>query len=185
MNDGAVPPVTVTFSTTAEAPVAGTPPAPVTSSDRVWPAVNGPARATLDPDRVSSTREGGRAWKPVAGGSAGVTAADGLEAVPWPPTVRAATVNVYGVPRARPGTMAAVPGPSTLTVAPPGLAVTWYPMIVCPPLSAGGAHVTMAALVPAAAATPLGAPGGRTPTWVPRGRGGRRPGRRWWWCRRR
>ena len=44
-------------------------------------------------------------------------------------------------------------------------------MIVCPPLSAGGAHVTMAALVPAAAATPLGAPGGRTPTWVPRGAG--------------
>src|SRR5664279_4415803 len=57
MNPPAVGAVTVTFSTTADTPVAGTPPCPVTLTATVAPARTAAAGAPV-PDRVSSTRSG-------------------------------------------------------------------------------------------------------------------------------
>src|SRR5215472_9447741 len=54
----------------------------------------------------------------------GVTAFDEAEAVPPPITLTAVTVNVYKVPFVRPVTWALVADPPTVTLWPPGEAVT-------------------------------------------------------------
>src|ERR1700686_4950819 len=63
-NDEPLGPTAVTLSTTADTPVAGTPPAPLTGTKRVllapsrWPAFGWP-----DPARVSVMRAGGSGLK--------------------------------------------------------------------------------------------------------------------------
>ena len=52
----------------------------------------------------------------------GVTEFDGADAGPVPPVFVAVTVNVYGVPFVKPGTVIGLPMP--LTCIPPGLDVT-------------------------------------------------------------
>jgi hypothetical protein len=59
-----------------------------------------------------------------AGTLAGVTALDGAEAGPAPTAFVATTVNVYVVPFVSPATMIVDCGAATLTLAPPGAAVT-------------------------------------------------------------
>jgi hypothetical protein len=58
----------------------------------------------------------------------------------------------------RPETVA-VNAPVVVAVAPPGVAVTVYPVIGEPPLLAGAVHDTAAWLLPAMAVTAVGAPG--------------------------
>jgi hypothetical protein len=53
----------------------------------------------------------------------------------------------------------AVSAPEVVTVAPPGVAVTWYERIALPPLLGGAAHVTVACVSPAVATTEPGASG--------------------------
>ena len=55
----------------------------------------------------------------------------------------AVTVNVYAAPLTRPETVAVV-APVVLTVAPPGEAVTVYPVTGEPPLLEGATHETRA-----------------------------------------
>ena len=55
--------------------------------------------------------------------------------------------------------MAVSVDPLTVTIWPPGLAVTLYAVIADPPLDAGAAHVTSACVLPAVAVTLVGAPG--------------------------
>jgi hypothetical protein len=55
----------------------------------------------------------------------------------------AVAVNVYAVPLVNPGTVPVV-APAVLTVAPPGDAITVYPVIAEPPLLAGAVQVTTA-----------------------------------------
>ena len=62
------------------------------------------------------------------------------------------------MPLDRPGT-AAVNAPVVVAVAPPGVAVTVYPVIAEPPLLAGAVHDTAAWLLPAMAVTAVGAAG--------------------------
>ena len=62
------------------------------------------------------------------------------------------------MPLVRPGTVA-VNAPVVVAVAPPGLAVTVYPVTGEPPLLAGADHDTSACQFPATAVTPVGAPG--------------------------
>jgi hypothetical protein len=69
----------------------------------------------------------------------------------------AVTVNVYGVPLTRPFTVQ--PSVAVLQVAPPGDAVTVYPVIDLPPLLAGAVHETAAEALPGVADTDVGAPG--------------------------
>jgi len=85
--------------------------------------------------------------------AAGVTALDGVEAGPGPTALAAVTVNVYDVPLVRPATVAVVCEPATVTVAPPGLAVTTYEVIELPPFEDGADHVTVAEVLPGAADT--------------------------------
>ena len=58
----------------------------------------------------------------------------------------------------RPETVA-VNAPVVVAVAPPGLAVTVYPVIAEPPLLAGAVHDTAACPLPATAVTAVGEPG--------------------------
>ena len=62
------------------------------------------------------------------------------------------------MPLVRPGTVA-VRAPVVVAVAPPGLAVTVYPVTGEPPLLAGAVHDTAAWLLPAMAVTAVGAAG--------------------------
>ena len=91
----------------------------------------------------------------------GVTGALADEASEVPATLAAVTVNVYAVPFVSPETVAG-PAPTTLAVAPPGDAVTVYPVITDPPLLTGAIQDTTAWALPAAAVTPVGAPGAVT-----------------------
>ena len=61
------------------------------------------------------------------------------------------------MPLARPVTVQ--DSPVVEHVAPPGLAVTVYPVIADPPLEFGVAHDTVAWPLPDVAVTPVGAPG--------------------------
>jgi phosphoribosylcarboxyaminoimidazole (NCAIR) mutase len=70
----------------------------------------------------------------------------------------ATTVNVYEVPFVSPLTAQDRPPPVT-HVAPPGEAVTVYPVIGLPPSEDGAIHMTSAEALPAVAVTPVGAPG--------------------------
>lgn len=87
----------------------------------------------------------------------GVTAFDGLLAGPVPAAFVADTVNVYVTPLLSPTIVNGLAVP--LTVAPPGLAVTEYPVIVAPPLLAGDVNATVACPFPPTAITLVGAPG--------------------------
>ena len=88
----------------------------------------------------------------------GVTEAEAADAGPVPTLLVAVTLNVYAVPFVNPDTTAEV-APDVDAVAPPGVAVTVYPVIAEPPLDAGADHDTVAAAFPATAPTPVGAPG--------------------------
>ena len=61
------------------------------------------------------------------------------------------------MPLVKPVTVA-VRAPVVVALAPPGLAVTVYPVIGDPPLLAGAVHNTWAWPLPAVADTPVGAP---------------------------
>ena len=67
-------------------------------------------------------------------------------------------MNVYAVPLVNPATVPVV-APVVLTVAPPGDAVTVYPVIGEPPLLAGAVQRTVAEAFPGVADTAVGAPG--------------------------
>ena len=73
----------------------------------------------------------------------GVTAALGDDAGEVPAALVAVAVNVYAVPLVSPETVPVV-APAVDTVAPPGDAVTVYPVIAEPPLLAGAVQVTTA-----------------------------------------
>ena len=76
------------------------------------------------------------------GGPDGVTAFDGADAGPVPDPLVALTVNVYAVPIVRP---VAVHGdPTQAILAPPGDAVTVYPVTGAPPVDVGAVNVTVA-----------------------------------------
>jgi hypothetical protein len=74
----------------------------------------------------------------------GVTDTLGAEAGEVPAAFSAVTVNVYAVPLVNPPTVTVV-APVVVTNAPPGLAVTWYPVIGEPPSLTGADHDTTAA----------------------------------------
>ena len=73
----------------------------------------------------------------------GVTAGLAADATDVPFALVAVTVNVYAVPFTNPATVAVV-APDVVAVAPPGDAVTVYPVTADPPLLAGAAHDTLA-----------------------------------------
>src|SRR5665648_799197 len=73
----------------------------------------------------------------------GVTTALATDAGEVPTLLVAVTVNVYAVPLASPVTVPVVTS-VVLTVAPPGDAVTVYPVIDEPPLLTGAAQLTTA-----------------------------------------
>src|SRR3954451_5324091 len=77
------------------------------------------------------------------GGAAGVTAAEEVEGALLPTAFVATTVKVYGVPLARPATVAVVTAP-TLTGVVGGFEVTVYPVMALPPLEAGAVQFTTA-----------------------------------------
>jgi len=88
----------------------------------------------------------------------GVTAALATDAGEVPTLLVAVTVNVYEVPLVNPATVADVPT-IVVAVAPPGDAITVYPVIAEPPLLAGAVQVTTAEAFPGVADTAVGAPG--------------------------
>jgi len=67
------------------------------------------------------------------GAASGVTADEGLDGGDVPCAFVAVTVNVYTVPFASPETSPLEAGASTVTVGPPGDAVTVYELIPDPP----------------------------------------------------
>jgi hypothetical protein len=91
----------------------------------------------------------------------GVIVFDGTDAADGPSAFVAVTVNVYAVPLARPVTVQESGPVVHEHDAPPGLAVTVYPMIGDPPVRAGARHeTTLRAFAPSLANTLVGAPGG-------------------------
>ena len=95
--------------------------------------------------------------KEITCGDAGVMALEAPDALPVPALLVAVTVNVYATPLVRPATVIGEPLP--VPVAPPGLAVTVYPVMVPPPLLAGAVNVTEAWVSPAVALPIVGGPG--------------------------
>jgi len=90
----------------------------------------------------------------------GAIEADGPEAGPVPATLRATTVNVYGVPSARLVTLHEVSAAALVVqVFPSGEEATAYPVIGDPPSNAGAVQETRARCVPAVAVTPVGESG--------------------------
>ena len=97
---------------------------------------------------------------------AGVIEESGLAAAPAPFLLMATTEKVYAVPFVRPETVH-VSVPPVLQVAPPGLAVTVYPVTVAPPVLAGAAQLTTTRPDPNDPRTDVGAPGTVESTTVP------------------
>ena len=95
----------------------------------------------------------------VVGGGAGVTAVDAFDDAPSPTELVAETVNVKEVPLTSVVKVAVRVWPLTVTIWPPGLAVTVYAVIVDPPVDAGALQVTVACVLPAVAVRLVGAPG--------------------------
>jgi len=93
-----------------------------------------------------------------SGSVAGVTAADAVEALLVPTLFVAVTVNVYGVPFARPVTVHES-APIDHEHVPPELAVTVYAKIAAPPESAGALHDTTTCVLPLTPVTLVGAGG--------------------------
>ena len=75
----------------------------------------------------------------------GFTELEATDAPLGPTTFVAVTLNVYEVPVVRPETVAFRFGASTVTLAPPGDAVTVYERIGLKPSWAGACHATVAA----------------------------------------
>jgi hypothetical protein len=92
------------------------------------------------------------------GSPRGTTTDDGKDACPSPATDVAVTVNVYGVPFARPVTTSGLFVPDT--EAPPGDARTVYDVIGLVPSDAGVVKLIVACVSPADADTAIGALGG-------------------------
>lgn len=85
-----------------------------------------------------------------------------LALAPVPAAFVAVTVNVYNVPFASPGTVHVNGfgnGDTTVHVAPPGPAVTVYPVTGEPPSEVGGCHDTATEESPGTADTDNGTPG--------------------------
>ena len=93
------------------------------------------------------------------GGPTGVTELELPEGVDAPAALIATTVNEYEEPLLSPETVQLVDPTGTLHVAPPGEAVTVYPVIAEPPLSDGGVKETRALPLPSVADTNVGDPG--------------------------
>jgi len=85
----------------------------------------------------------------------GVTVALGSDAADVPTPLLAVTVNVYEVPLVSPVRFAIV-SPVVVTVLPPGVAVTVYPVTADPPSPTGSVHDSAADALPASASTPVG-----------------------------
>src|SRR5664279_2490394 len=96
-----------------------------------------------------------------SGESSGVIGAV-CAAGPVPAELMAATVKPYELPLTRLDTVAAVGVglPVTVTVGPPALARTLYPVMAAEPTSVGAIQVTSAVPFPAVAPTPVGTAGG-------------------------
>lgn len=88
---------------------------------------------------------------------AGITLLEAAEADPAPTALVAVTVKVYAVPLVSPVTVRGLDAP--VAVLPSGLEATVYEMIAKPPLDAGAAKLTVAAVLPATADPIVGAPG--------------------------
>ncbi len=88
----------------------------------------------------------------------GVTAAEALLALEFPYAFVATTVNVYAVPFVNPVTVHVAALPAAVHVAPPGLAVTVYPVRPPVPSETGAVHDTATCPLPGSPKTPVGAP---------------------------
>jgi hypothetical protein len=89
----------------------------------------------------------------------GVTEPDAADWGESPAALVATTWKVYGVPLVRPPTTHVVVGAVEVHVAPPGDAVTVYPVIGEPPDDTGAVHETVTWAFPGVPDTPVGAPG--------------------------
>jgi hypothetical protein len=98
------------------------------------------------------TAEGG----PVVG-AVGVAESETAEATELPTAFLETTVNVRGVPLAKPVNVVVKTFPSATGLPTDG--VTVYPVITEPPFEAGAVHEIVTEFVPATAVTPVGAPG--------------------------
>lgn len=87
----------------------------------------------------------------------GVTAPEGVEGGEFPALFVATTVKVYAVPLVNPVTVSGLDAP--VAVAPPGLAVTVYPVIGEPPVEEGAVNDTTTCALPGVPATAVGDPG--------------------------
>ena len=127
-----VPPAVVTVTSTWPGPCAGAVAVSRVSSSATNAAGTAPNRTTVAAARcvpvISTTVPPTvRPWwsaidVTTGAGARGVTAADGADAAPTPTAFRARTVNVTGVPFARPVT---VIGPAAASIVrPPGVTVT-------------------------------------------------------------
>ena len=108
---------------------------------------------------------------------AGVTVPDAAEGAPVPATLIAATVTVYAVVFVSPvivhgggtGPLCAVAAQlevdTALTGVNVGVAVTWYAVMVAPPLDAGLAKPTVIEASPADTEVTVGLPGTTGSTW--------------------
>jgi hypothetical protein len=97
---------------------------------------------TLVSPRTTEVSEG------APGGPTGVTELELLEGEEDPAALFDVTVNAYVDPLISPDTVQLVDPNGTLHVAPPGDAVTVYPVITEPPLSVGGVNETLALPLP-------------------------------------
>ena len=124
------------------------------------------------PERVAITVPAMPCGVPVTVSRRGTTELEGADGEPVPTVLIAATVNVYAVPLVSPVRVMGEALP--VTAAPPGLAVTVYPVIAAPPEDAGAIKLTDASALPALAVPMVGAPGSTAFTaklWVTWGAG--------------
>ena len=92
-------------------------------------------------------------------GLPGTAAFDGCDGSDVPVALVAVTVNVYDTPFVNPLTVHDNGPVVQVHCAPPGDAVTVYPVIVEPPVHAGADHDTVAWLSPGTPDAPVGEPG--------------------------
>lgn len=109
------------------------------------------------PERVAVAALAMPGGVPVTVSRRGITALDRADGAPVPAALVATTLNVYVVPLVRPAKVIGEAAP--VAVAPPGLAVTVYPVIALPPVDTGAVNVTVASAFPALAVPMVGAPG--------------------------
>src|SRR5437773_7644161 len=145
-------------------------PAPLTVYPRigVLPTAEGGFQCTLTAFWSGRIRKEAGAAGGVSDLAAGVTTGDGREAGPVPTRLVARTLNVYAVPLASPGTTAYPnrrnSSTPTVTLCPPGDAVTTYPVTGPACSTKVGFQATYAALSAPNAVTRLGASGTAGPS---------------------